>query len=199
MRRTQGLLAIAGIVVGLLTPIQTAFADEDDKLPPLPVLTGQWWQWAYSIPLSQSPLTDATGERCMIGQRGSIWFLAGFAGSGSATRTCSVPEDTTLFFPIINVVNFNTPGLCGNGPKNLTLKDLRKFVKEPIDGVSQKSLSVDSKTKDKLIQRVEFEVFEVALPGVPYPSPPPPIDNLCGDLPGRNIFSCSRRRILCIA
>ena len=48
-------------------------------LPPgqLPQLTGEWWQWALSIPTSVNPLLDTTGERCMIGQRGSTWFLAG--------------------------------------------------------------------------------------------------------------------------
>jgi hypothetical protein len=181
MRRTKCLFTIIGIVLGLMTPGRMAFADDGDSLPPLPVLTGQWWQWAYSIPLSQNPLTDETGDRCMIGQRGSIWFLAGVGNTtGLATRTCSVPEDIPLFFPVINIVNFNSPNHCFNGPTPLTLKDLRKFVATPIDGVSNKSLKVDGQFKNNLIHRVQSEVFEVALPGS---GPGPSFDNLCVDLP----------------
>jgi hypothetical protein len=55
---------------------QMAFADDEDSLPPLQVLTGQWWQWAYSIPASQNPLADDTGDRCLIGQRGSWQALS---------------------------------------------------------------------------------------------------------------------------
>ena len=48
-------------------------------------------------PASVNPLTDEVGTNCMVGQRGSIWFLSGFFGIGSATRTCSVPEGVAVF------------------------------------------------------------------------------------------------------
>ena len=183
MKCTKWVATVIGAIIGLGVPISMSRADPGTlPLGQLPMFTAEWWQWAYSLPLSQSPLTDSTGERCMFGQRGQVWFLAGFAGSGSATRNCSVPEGSTLFFPIINVVNFNTPNLCGNGPKNLSLSDLRQFVKQPIDGAHDLSVSVDgTPIKKNLLQRVRSQVFEVALPGG---SGPPPIDNLCVDLPG---------------
>jgi hypothetical protein len=180
MRRTKCLFAIIGIVAGLMTPVQMASADPG-TVPPgqLPTLTGEWWQWAYSLPASQNPLTDTTGERCMFGQRGSIWFLA---GNATVPRTCSVPEGATLFFPVVNFSNFNTPNECNNGPQNLTLKDLRKSAKDAIDAVTSIFASVDGRpVKKNLIQRVQSVPFEVALPGG---SGPPPIDNLCGDVPG---------------
>jgi hypothetical protein len=115
----------------------------------------------------------------MFGQRGPIWFLA---GNETAPRSCSVPEGTTLFFPVVNIVNFNTPNECGNGPANLTLKDLRQSVKVVIDTATDVFVSVDGHPiKKNLIQRVQSVPFEVALPGG---SGPPPIDNLCGDVPG---------------
>src|SRR6266404_1942081 len=77
-RTTRSIFTVVGIVMGLTMTIRTASA-EPGTLPPgqLPVLTGEWWQWALSIPASQNPLLDTTGDKCMVGQRGPIWFLAG--------------------------------------------------------------------------------------------------------------------------
>ena len=110
----RNVFVILSITVGLIVPIRGAFAQ---GLPPgqLPTLTGEWWQWAMSIPTSVNPLLDTTGERCMIGQRGSIWFLTGVNGGGSATLICSVPEDAALFFLVIN--SFFVPLTVGRGPK----------------------------------------------------------------------------------
>jgi hypothetical protein len=183
MRRMKCLLAIIGIGFGLLMPGEMASADPG-TVPPgqLPTLTGEWWQWAYSLPASQNPLNDVNGERCMFGQRGPIWFLA---GNATAPRSCSVPEGATLFFPIINFSNFNTPNECGNGPANLTLNDLRKSAKVVIDTATDIFVSVDGRPiKKNLIQRVQSVPFEVALPGMLLPTTPPSIDNLCGDVPG---------------
>jgi hypothetical protein len=135
-------------------------------LPPgqLPQLTGEWWQWALSIPISVNPLLDTTGERCMVGQRGSIWFLAGVNGGGSATLTCSVPEDAILFFPVINSFFVNTPN-CGQGPENLTVKFMRTLVKPFIDAAQNLSVKVDKEdVKKTLLRRVQSEPFAVAFP-----------------------------------
>src|SRR6202043_2144227 len=100
---TRRFVAIIGIGLALMMPICTALAESLEQL------TAEWWQWALSIPTSINPQLDTTGGNCMVGQRGSVWFLAGIFGGGSATRTCAVPEGTVLFFPVINTVNINTP------------------------------------------------------------------------------------------
>ena len=100
----------------------------------------------------------------MIGQRGSIWFLTGVNGGGSATLTCSVPEDTSLFFPVINSFFVNTPN-CGQVPENLTVKFMRTLVKPFIDAAQNLSVTVDSKdVKKTLLRRVQSEPFAVAVP-----------------------------------
>ena len=66
-----------GIGFGLC--ISTNIALADDRID-LEQLTAQWWQWAFSIPFAQNPVVDQTGGSCMIGQRGSVWFLAGNLG-----------------------------------------------------------------------------------------------------------------------
>ncbi len=60
-----------------------------------------WWQYALTFTNDISPIMDATGEYCTAGQGGPVFFLAG-AGTGSATRTCTVPAGKALFVPILN-------------------------------------------------------------------------------------------------
>jgi hypothetical protein len=74
-------------------------------------LTNRWWQWAGSFEYADSPVSDATGERCGAGQEGPVWFLAGTYGSMPAKRTCKVPADKYLFFPLINYIVM--PRMCG--------------------------------------------------------------------------------------
>ena len=97
---------------------------------PLSELTAEWRQWAYSIPTGQNPQEDPTGQYCMVGQRGSVWFLSGVFLGGTVTRTCSVPEGVTLFFPVINSDQINAPNVCGQGPENAKVKDMRAYQQE---------------------------------------------------------------------
>ncbi len=73
---------------------------------PTQQLQREWWQWVMAIPSNDSPVYDKTGNRCGIGQRGSVWFLAGSTG-GKITRKCSVPAGVSLLVPVVN--NFCFP------------------------------------------------------------------------------------------
>ena len=96
---TKNTAAIVGALIGLILPMQLAFADGRAVPEPLSKLTAEWWQWAQSIPFDQNPQLDSSGQYCMVGQRGAIWFLAGVSGGGAASRACSVPENNALFSP----------------------------------------------------------------------------------------------------
>jgi hypothetical protein len=70
----------------------------------LPRLTAAWWQWSISIPLSQHPFTDPPANDCAFAQTGEIWNLGGvFNSSGTATRNCTLPAETRLLVPALNV------------------------------------------------------------------------------------------------
>ncbi len=162
---TKITAAVVGALIGLILPMQLAFAG--GAAPgALSELTGEWWQWALSIPTGQNPMLDTTGDDCMIGQRGDMWFLAGVfaANGGTVTRACSVPENTTLFFPVINSLNVNTPD-CGQGGQNFNVKKLISLIKPLIDAAQNLSVSVDGRALDKKqIQRVLSNPFAAALP-----------------------------------
>jgi hypothetical protein len=155
-------ISIAAAVLGLIVPLNMAIADEDSGS--LSALTAQWWQWALSIPTAQNPQLDPTGQYCMVGQRGPVWFLGGVFSGGPATRTCSVPEGATLFFPVINEVSINSPNVCGSGPENEPVKDLRQMSKAFIDAVPLSSIKVQVDRKKAPFQRIQSRVFAVALP-----------------------------------
>lgn len=85
---------------------QMIFPGETINNKPLEDYANQWWQWTYTMPAEKSPVVDNTGEHCHVGQSGDIWFLAGGYGSSKISRTCTIPQNKYLFFPIINMVYF---------------------------------------------------------------------------------------------
>src|SRR6516162_4753678 len=66
--------SIVGIGLALIMPLNKTFADSESKAFAnsdfLKQLSGEWWQWALSIPTSVNPLADATGDNAFVGQRG---------------------------------------------------------------------------------------------------------------------------------
>jgi len=102
-------------------------------------------------------------DTCMIGQRGPIWFLGAVLGGGSAVRTCSVPEGNSLFFPVINYVNFYSPQCPPLTGK--TVKELRDYIRPFIKGIRDVSVTLDGQEiKKTLLRFVISDPFEIALP-----------------------------------
>ena len=67
-----------------------------------PEWTAKWWQWFISIPLDGNhPHQDAKGTNCERDQAGPVWFLPG-SSTGSAERTCTIPQGKAILFPTIN-------------------------------------------------------------------------------------------------
>src|SRR5215203_4555508 len=74
-------------------------------------LVAAWWQWALEEPTSQNPLVGSydestdTGEiQCDGSNSSGTWFLGGSFSTAPVDRTCTVPADTQLFFPVVNYV-----------------------------------------------------------------------------------------------
>ena len=117
------IIALCGTTA--LTPMS---AQADPSLQVLGNTIGewsaQWWKWAQSIPLSSNPLTDTDGRYCGEGQKGPVWFLGGTWGpllGQPVSRTCSVPSNRSIFFPISNSIWVNT---AWDNPNN-TKADMR--------------------------------------------------------------------------
>jgi len=82
------------------------FPGEQVNSLPLESYANMWWQWTYTMPQEINPVRDRTGEYCHVGQQGNVWFLAGGYGSSKISRTCTIPESTYVFFPVINMLKF---------------------------------------------------------------------------------------------
>ena len=69
--------------------------------------TVDWWSWFFSIPKSQNPVLDDTGEYSSVNQPSHhVWFLAGkYADEDKRrfpTRSCTIPSNRSILFPVIN-------------------------------------------------------------------------------------------------
>ena len=69
-----------------LIALAGAWSSSASAEPTMAQLQHEWWQWVMAIPSNDSPVYDKTGNRCGIGQRGDVWFLAGSTG-GKVTRS----------------------------------------------------------------------------------------------------------------
>jgi hypothetical protein len=160
MRNVLGRTSrIAVILMAAFLPVNRASADD---AVPWKQLSAEWWQWVLSIPASVNPLIDPTGGNCMVGQRGTTWFLAGVFGGGVAVRDCDVPEGTTLFFPVINSINFDTPGQCGQVDP-VPVSVYRDASEQFVNGATNVFVTLDGEPVDPL-HRTASPVFAVAVP-----------------------------------
>ena len=102
-------VVLAAAVLGMAT---TSFADPGITVEPRESVANlsqaewsrAWWQWAGSFDYAESPVADRTGSSCHLKQSGPVWFLAGTYGTARTIRTCTVPRDKYVFFPLINYV-----------------------------------------------------------------------------------------------
>ncbi len=136
MRSTNAVKSIGALA--LMLGLTAAFAEK--AYPPLEVLSGQWWQWALSIPAAINPVTDTTGEFAAVGQSGPVWYLAGNFG-GTTVRTVTVPADKALFVPILNYFAGGFLHAAGYPPGPIEYE--RELCKEAIDQATGMSCEVD--------------------------------------------------------
>ena len=161
MKRIWGVLAILWALTALTMPARTAHSQDR-----LPQLAAQFEQWSLSISNDVNPVVDPSGAYCMVGQHGPVWFLAGtFGGVTPTNRSCTVPEGTSLFFPVINGFAFNTPN-CGQPGDIKTVKRLKDFYYGYLTGFVNQATNLSATLNGKAlpIERVELVPFSVAYP-----------------------------------
>jgi hypothetical protein len=98
----RAIVMALSVILALIVAAPIASGQETSQDQNLGELTAAWWSWAMTDP---SPLEGnyKGGEQCEGEFVEGVFFLAGTTG-GTAERTCTVPADTPLLFPVVNVV-----------------------------------------------------------------------------------------------
>jgi hypothetical protein len=155
-RSTLSMIFRATALAVAASMATAAWADDDVR----DLRDGQWVQWIYSIPASVNPLTDITGQNCMVGQSGSTWYLAPHSGGGTVNRNCTVPAGVKLQFAVAGSAYVYAPGYCGD-VAGVSDADLRAIIAEVTDKLKVRVTLDGEHVKAK---RVRSEVFATALP-----------------------------------
>ncbi|MFM9912834.1 MAG: hypothetical protein ACKVN9_04805 [Methylophilaceae bacterium] len=125
-------------------------------------LSAEWWQWALRDFPDSNPIEDTSGALCQNNQKGIVWFLAGQHGAEKTKRTCVIPAEKYLFFPVINNVTWakeqGEASTCEEALKAVAINtDSAIGLYVEVDGVAVKNVSqFRAKTKQC------FNVFEHA-------------------------------------
>ncbi len=105
-----------------------------------------WWNFIVSIPSAQNPELDMTGADCTVSQHGKVWYLA-LVGTGSVTRTCTIPHDRALLVNLSGILNdYPCPDTTFHPAPGQSLQDfLTQGAQQPVDLVNGLTLTVDGR------------------------------------------------------
>ena len=120
--------------------------------------TARWWQWVLSIAKTENPLFDENGKNCAINQNGPVWFLAGTL-KGPAERSCAIPADKAILFPVIN---FEASIAEGDGTKDEELAARAKFEMDQITNI--RAMISGTNVNELKQYRIQSPPFNVTLP-----------------------------------
>lgn len=105
----------------------------------------RWWEWAFSFDDDFSPVADRTGAQCGNRQSGDVFFLAGTYGTARTVRTCRVPAEKYLFFPLVNMLHM----AVGRGAAR-TCADVTRDAGRDTDNAQLLVLEIDGVRQDGL-------------------------------------------------
>ena len=154
----RSVALLTALLALLAAPRLTADGEPGDQYAQL---TAEWWQWVYSLPVSDNPLFDETGAKAYNAQPNKkVFFLVGVINeSGTATRQITIPQGTPLFGPVINVEWDN---IGADDP--LTVPELRDVAAAMMDSVEEVDLILDGQPRPDLVDRITSPVFSYDLP-----------------------------------
>jgi hypothetical protein len=165
------------LALALATPMalaQVVHAPSPKASGPTAALAAAWTQWAYSKPVDEdSPLIGSyEGEpRCdgtpVSPTQAETWFLAGTTNGDPVVRTCTMPADTQLFFPVVSSLAF--PFFTGENRKNqreLAIAFIDAVENDPdfSMSVTVDGTEVGTEVERDQIVRATSPVFTLTLP-----------------------------------
>jgi hypothetical protein len=127
----------------------------------------EWVRWSEAGPADENAITDTSGEFCAANQpKKDVWFLAGTFG-GLVERTCTIPKDRALFYPLFESPWIDCPG---TPDEDLSDAQVRFIVAGQIDAACQLTSTLDGVAISSLrvlIVRAQSRRFRTVLPDNP--------------------------------
>ena len=110
------------MAISVILALAVAAPIASGKKPPsqpqdVNALIDEWWTWALADPSPLDGNYSSPDPRCEGEFVDGVFFLAGTQG-GNATRTCVVPADTALLFPVVNSFITEEEATYPEGPTN---------------------------------------------------------------------------------
>lgn len=152
MKRSRIRTALVITLALLLTTTAIAGAHNGANpgvLPPTSRVQGltyggwsaQWWQFVFSLSMSQNPLTGGTGANCAFKRVGNVGLVVLNSTMEGVQLTCEVPAGTMLFMELLDSECSSLEPAPFYGRNEAELKACaRKFVpsdmQASIDGVT---------------------------------------------------------------
>jgi len=116
----------------------------------------QMFRWNAAIPLATNPLNGAANS-CDVNQSGPVFFLGGAYETSTLTRTCTISEGQSIFFPVINMYYTNVDE---SPPK--TEAELHTLASFWAGAITSFSAEIDGQTVENLEEyRFHTEMFSV--------------------------------------
>lgn len=187
----QKLLIVVMIVSVVIAITRDARADREHERNVNPKVFGkiygewaaEWWKWALAGPNGANAVQDETGEFCDVNQpKGKVWFLAGTFGGTGVERTCTIPANKALFYPLVNVVWIDCPGTPDEDLTNAEVRAILATFTDAGDRACQLTSTLDGvavSSQQILTVRTQSPKFTITLPenhvsdpGCPAPLPP---------------------------
>ena len=164
------------MALALATPMALAQVGQGAKAAGTPEeLAAAWTQWAFSKPVDEdSPLIGGdpnySEARCdgtpLSPTQGNTWFLAGTFDSSKVVRTCTMPVETQLFFPVVNWVAFPFPENPDETPENQREAAINAMDATLNDPKFRMRVTVDGKkvASDQIVRAISPPFFSVTMP-----------------------------------
>ena len=153
----RAIVIAISVILALAVAAPIASGQPANQGKDLKELTEAWWTWALAVPSPMQGDYSSLDARCEGEFVEGVFFLAGTSPlvqtEGDATRTCTVPADTALFFPAINAFcTEDEPDYpqCARRPVNTALANGETFA--TLDG------------EDLKIRRLATGPFTLILP-----------------------------------
>jgi hypothetical protein len=150
----RAIVIALSVMLALVVAAPIASGQSSSQSQNVGKLTGDWWNWAVST--NPGPLNG--GDPCGGDFVDGVFLLGGSFTSDPVTRTCTVPANTPILFPVVNTACGAAPTIDPDGDGNFTgdPQPYNKCAQDPIDDIASNSTMIATLDGEPLkIQRLE--------------------------------------------